>query len=263
MKSLLYITLILACSVKAFSQTEAPTKTWTLAKSNSPQKPFTYTPSGFLMVADGNNIRMLNTQSNQDVVLKGHDKDVHLLRLSIGSKLLLSASTDNDVKLWDLTTFKEIPMRDEGKKEKKSNKVWNVVVQGAKYLPNGKVKEGVYDAANAKNKVEDVSDMLRPKDRKFNPLKAAGFNNDGYNLTYFVCDADRAFEIIGWELYHTDFWNVMTLPKSSNPDDPMLFSASGRFLAYGYSESATTKIWDIIPFREINSQIRNEPFDVR
>ena len=253
MKQHLLLLFFLVPSIILIAQTEQPSKTWTLARSNSPQKPFTFTPSGFLVVADGNNVRLLNTQSNQDVVLKGHSKDVHLLRLNVGARHLLSASTDNEVKLWDLITFKEVPIEDETKKEKKGNKIWNVVVQGAKYIPNNQVRQGVYEADRAKNQITDISDMLRPKDKKFNPLKAAGFYQDHLNYVNFVCDVDKAFEVVNWRTNSTEFRTFMTLPKSSNPNDPMFFSASGQYLAYGYSESATTKIWDMKTAKEVQT----------
>ncbi len=265
MKPLALLVLVLFLQTTAFAQTEAPTKTWTLARSNAPQKPFTYTPSGFLMVADGSNIRMINTQSNQDVVLKGHRDNVHLLRLNIGAKTFISASTDNDVKLWDLTTFKEVPLTDyeqgtkEGKKKGILGKTLNAAMTAAKYLPNSKAKEVVYDVAivggSVFNDVSDIGDVLTPKNKQFKPLKAMGFvNMDGYlNIGHFVSDMGSAFEVIAWDVSNNKFSSKMTIPKSANPNDALLFSASGEFLAHNYSESATTKIWDMKTAKEVQT----------
>jgi WD40 repeat protein len=263
MKRTIYPILFLVFSLKLFAQTDQPSKTWTLARNNSPQKPFTFTPSGFLMVADGDKIRMINTQSNQDVVLKAHRGDVHLLRLNFGANHLISASTDNDVKSWDLTSFKEIPIKDydqETKAGKKGilSKALNIASTAVKYLPNGDVKEVVRDVTyiggTVLNDVNHISDIVSPKNRKFNPLKAVAFTKiRGDNLGLFVSDVDRAFEVIGWEIRDNKFFNKMTIPKSLNPNDPMLFSASGQFLAHSYAESATTKIWDMATAKEVQT----------
>ena len=176
MKHLLLLYLIFSVSIRLFAQTEQPIKTWTLAKSSDRDNTsLLFTPSGFLIVGDGKDVRMLNTQSSKDVWLRGHDKDVHLLSLNQGGKQLLSASTGNEVKLWDLATFKEIPIEDYGKKEKKGGKVWNIVREGVQYLPNSKAQIAILKAETLIRSAGNVSEILRPKDRKFNPLKALGF----------------------------------------------------------------------------------------
>jgi WD40 repeat protein len=261
MKLTLHLVILLSFSIKLFAQTEQPIKIWTLAKSNyRDNASLLFTPSGFLIVGDGKDVRMLNTQSSKDVWLRGHGADVHLLSLNLGARHLLSASTNNDVKMWDLTTFKEVAIEDDGKNEKKDKKgkIWNVVVQGAKYLPNGKVKEGVYDADRVKNNIEGVSDLLRPKDRKFNPLKAAGFGfyHGTYNFAHFICDMDKAFEVVNWEVGSKRFNTPFTLPKSAYATDRMLFCPSGKLLGYGYSETSTAKIWSM----ETNKEIQTIPF---
>ena len=136
MKPIFYSLLIclLSGQAKAQTQTEQPIKTWTLAKSsNRENSSLLFTPSGFLVVGDGKDVRLLNTQSSKDVWLRGHGSDVHQLALNKDNRSLLSASTDNVVKLWDLTNFKEIPIEDYGKKKKKGDKVWNIVREGAQY----------------------------------------------------------------------------------------------------------------------------------
>jgi WD40 repeat protein len=262
MKQFLRSFLLLCFSIKLFAQTEQPIKTWTLAKSNyRDNSSLLFTPSGFLIVGDGKDVRMLSTQSSKDVWLRGHGEDIHLLSLNQGSKQLLSASTGNDVKLWDLTTFKEIPIEDYGRKEKKGGKLWNTVVQGAQYLPNSAVKSGVYVADGIKRDVEGVGDLFRPKDRKFNPLKAAGFGfyHNWYNFAHFICDIEKAFEVVNWEVGSKRFDTPFTLPKSSYATDRMLFSPSGRLLGYCYSETSTIKIWSM----ETNKEIQAIPFSKR
>ena len=95
MKQRLILYLIFSVSISLFAQTEQPIKTWTLAKSSDRDNAsLLFTPSGFLIVGDGKDVRMLNTQSSKDVWLRGHGKDVHLLALNQGGRQLLSASTD-------------------------------------------------------------------------------------------------------------------------------------------------------------------------
>ena len=255
MKPIILFALIFLFHITAFAQTEQPIKTWSLAKSSNPDiASLLFTPGGFLVVGDGKDVRLLNTQSNKDVWLKGHGKDVSLLALNEDGLQLLSTSADNEAKLWNLKTFQEIPMEDHSKKEKKGGKAWDIVREGVQYLPNSKVKDGIYKADNIKRKSENIGDFLRPKDRKFNPLKALDFADfNGYRCAYFVCDIDKAFEVVTWRVGSTVFETSLTLPKSAYATDRIVFSPSGKLLGYNYSESSTVKIWNLETRKEMQT----------
>ncbi|MEB3178682.1 MAG: serine/threonine-protein kinase [Nostocaceae cyanobacterium] len=184
------------------------------------------------------NIAHLNITSNSSAfkTLAGHSNGVNVLIFSADSKKLISGSADKTIKIWDVTTGKEIRTL-EGHKGFINTLV--ITPDGSKLFSAG---------ADKTIKVWDMNtgELIRTLLGHRSYINYLAVSPDGQKL--FSASADKTIKI--WDVNtgkeiktlstHKSYVNALVV----SPDGEKLFSASA---------DETIKVWDVATLREIST----------
>ncbi|WP_193196502.1 serine/threonine-protein kinase [Nostoc sp. MG11] len=175
--------------------------------------------------------------SNQPTALKGHSSDVNSVAFAPDGKTLASGSDDRTIKLWNLSTGKEIySLRNH------SGWIWNIA-----FAPDGKTLASASADKTIKLWNLSTGKEIRTLEGHSNGVAAVAFSPDGKTLA--SGSLDKTIKL--WNLITGK--EIRTLEGHSQAAATVAFSPDGKTLASG-SWDKTIKLWDLATGKVIRTQ---------